>query len=412
MPLQDLTPSLRTRLLRVERLVGWFVLLAILLLLAGFGYYLRLTAERRGWFVEEIPFSTSLMTATGIKPMDPVKLMGFPIGRVTKVVPNAPDQWYGVTVYFEIRNDRDCYPGYIWSDSKVKITAADFLGNRALEVTKGVDGVPVFDIDEPQSGKHKRAITGLLNYTYFNELLNAKKNPTALHKANKNPFYQAYSNQVVWLPPMESPALTERLEKVVDQVEKTLPSVLSLTNQLTLIMNNGVRLTSNLDATVSYAPPAVSNVAQTVATANQLLLSLQPVMTNLLAISENLKRPKGALGEWLIPTNINFQIEGLLTNANHTVTGTETNLDKLVENIGRSLDNLANITSNLNAQVQANTNMVSTLTKAIEDADTFVQGLKRHWLLRSAFKTNAPSHKKTEGDKGEPPKVLYPPKKW
>jgi hypothetical protein len=27
------------------------------------------------------------------------------------------------------------------------------------------------------------------------------------------------------------------------------------------------------------------------------------------------------------------------------------------------------------------------------DADDLVQGLKRHWLLRSAFKTNAPVKK-------------------
>jgi ABC-type transporter Mla subunit MlaD len=61
------------------------------------------------------------------------------------------------------------------------------------------------------------------------------------------------------------------------------------------------------------------------------------------------------------------------------------------------LVNLAEITSNLNAQVQANTNMLGTISKTIADADDFVQGLKRHWLLRSAFKkenkTNAPPAK-------------------
>ena len=48
MALQDLTPQLRTRLNRMERVVGWFVLLATLLLLFGFGYYLYKTAERKG----------------------------------------------------------------------------------------------------------------------------------------------------------------------------------------------------------------------------------------------------------------------------------------------------------------------------------------------------------------------------
>ena len=53
MALQDLTPQLRTRLNRVEKAVGWFVLLAVSLLLFGFGYYAYNTAQRKGWFIRE-----------------------------------------------------------------------------------------------------------------------------------------------------------------------------------------------------------------------------------------------------------------------------------------------------------------------------------------------------------------------
>ena len=63
------------------------------------------------------------------------------------------------------------------------------------------------------------------------------------------------------------------------------------------------------------------------------------------------------------------------------------------DGVGRSLDNLADLTSNLNHQVQANSNMLSEISRIIVNSDDFVQGLKRHWLLRSAFKpakTNAP----------------------
>ena len=55
---------------------------------------------------------------------------------------------------------------------------------------------------------------------------------------------------------------------------------------------------------------------------------------------------------------------------------------------------LANLTSNLNVQVQANSNLLGTIGQTIADADDMVQGLNRHWLLRSAFKaktTNAPA---------------------
>src|SRR5437660_9987655 len=75
MALQDLTPQLRTRLSRMERAVGWFVLLATGLLVFGFGYYAYHTAERKGWFKTKAPFFTFADRATGLKVGDPVNLM-------------------------------------------------------------------------------------------------------------------------------------------------------------------------------------------------------------------------------------------------------------------------------------------------------------------------------------------------
>ena len=74
-----------------------------------------------------------------------------------------------------------------------------------------------------------------------------------------------------------------------------------------------------------------------------------------------------------------YKLDATLSSAN-------TNLVMLAEKLSLSLDNLAGITSNLNAQVQANTNMLGAVSRSIVDADDLVQGLKRHWLLRSAFK--------------------------
>src|SRR5687767_8350204 len=138
MALQDLTPQLRTRLSRVERVVGVFVLFATLLLLAGFAYYIYATAQRKGWFLTKVVYQTSINNAAGLKEGEPVKLMGFTVGELTKVEPNAPGDYYNVTVYFNIRSPNY---GYIWTDSKVKVASADFLGNRYLEVIKGVDGI-------------------------------------------------------------------------------------------------------------------------------------------------------------------------------------------------------------------------------------------------------------------------------
>ena len=87
-----------------------------------------------------------------------------------------------------------------------------------------------------------------------------------------------------------------------------------------------------------------------------------------------------------MPTNLSAQLSGTLGSANGTLQSANSNLTILVENLSRSLDNLAGITSNLNQQVQSNTNILSGVSKAVVDTDDLVQGLKHHWLFRSAFK--------------------------
>src|SRR5580765_1467581 len=137
MALQDLTPQLRTRLSRMERAVGWFVILATALLFFGFGYYVYKTADRKGWFLKKITYETGVSTAAGLKVGDPIRLMGYAVGDITEVIPNEPYAYYNVTIRFRVKLDDHNWPGYIWSDSQVKVNASDLLGNRYLEITKG-----------------------------------------------------------------------------------------------------------------------------------------------------------------------------------------------------------------------------------------------------------------------------------
>jgi ACT domain-containing protein len=113
----------------------------------------------------------------------------------------------------------------------------------------------------------------------------------------------------------------------------------------------------------------------------------------------NLTNPVGSLGDWLIPTNINWQIFSTLITLTNTLSNTDSNLTAVAENIQRTLNNLADITSNLNMQVQANTNILSEISNLITNADGFIQGLKRHWLLRSAFKPQKTEQKDTKKTK-------------
>ena len=58
----------------------------------------------------------------------------------------------------------------------------------------------------------------------------------------------------------------------------------------------------------------------------------------------------------------------------------------LATDLDHTLDHLSDLTSNLAWQVQINTNLVSEISTTIVHADGLIQGLKREWFLRSAFK--------------------------
>jgi MlaD protein len=383
MALQDLTPQLRTRLSRMERAVGWFVMLATLLLLFGFGFYIYKTAERKGWFTPKFKYQTSLNDASGLKVGDPVKLMGFNVGQITAVIPNEPDAYFGVTIEFEVLKP---HYGYIWDDSKV-VVSSDLLGNRVLQITKGAAGIPTIAEDtnkvplamlrsKEARDARKKVLDDLAakypdmertNPSSFNWFVKDELTRRAL--AESNTFYTNLS-AAYWISPDVSPSLSDRLEKVVNQVETALPNILNLTNQLAGTLSSATVLTSNL---------------------NIVAISAQPTLSNLALLTAQLNRP-GALGDWLLPTNVNQKLDSVMGGADMAVGNLNTNLD----NLNLSLIHLADITSNLNHQVQVNTNILSQLSRAVVDADDLVQGLKHHWLLRSAFKkefTNAPATK-------------------
>ncbi len=399
MALQDLTPQLRTRLNRMEKAVGLFVSIATLTLLALLVYYIYHLAGARGWFLTKVHYSTGVKDATGLEVGTPVKLLGRTVGEVTKVELNNPGDYYNLTVQFDLREP---YYGYVWTDSKVQV-ASDMLGHRWIQIVPGVNGAPTV------AGKGRLELRLLDRGVYNNEfkaiLSDLSRQATNQSAANSNvpihiddaavrmqarqkahqeaksdlprfyPFAPSGTN-VYFILPDETPDIMGRLEQVASTVEKALPGILNLTNLVAGALTNAMNLEVHLTGLIDDTRPAVSN------------LSL---------ITGNLKNPQGSLGTWLIPPATLGQLDDTLESAHRTMADTDTNLNTVISNINLSLESLASITSNLNAQVQANTNMLSSITKIVVDSDTFVQGLKHHWLLRSAFKpakTNSASHKR------------------
>ncbi len=349
MAAQDLTPQLRTRLGRLEKAVGWFVTLATLLMLGGLAYYVYHLAALKGWFVPKALYFAYLESGAGIKIGDKVKLMGFDAGEITMIKPEEPNSGENVYVQLQVFGDNI---GYIWDDSILKVKSAGVLGSRYLEVTKG----------------GTRSTTDL-HATYKM----AGGRITSVWSREQKSFINWSKGSAPYeLLVDEPPELSSQLDAMVGMLKVSLTNILQLTNSLGRTLDNAANATSNV---------------------NELLIDARPLIRNVTLITDSLKQPGGSLGEWLIPAAMNQQLTFLLTNANSTVgnvnatvTNANTNLVIVFSNITVSLENLASLTSNLNAQVQRNNNIVSSVSKLIVDTDGMVQGLKKHWLLRSAFK--------------------------
>jgi ABC-type transporter Mla subunit MlaD len=118
-----------------------------------------------------------------------------------------------------------------------------------------------------------------------------------------------------------------------------------------------------------------------------------------------LRDPNGSLGNWLIPTTLAAQLNQTLQSARETLGAargtldtTDTNLTKVATDLDETLQHLSDLTSNLAWQVQLNTNLVSEISTTIVHTDDLIQGLKREWFLRGAFKKK---HKPSAKD-GQP----------
>ena len=429
MPLQDLTPQLRTRLNQTERAVGWFVFLATLLLLSGFAYYLYHAAVRKGWFLEEAPFYTYVNSAANLKIGDPVYLMGFEVGKITDITAMPPRTPHNVRVDFVINQINTSgktnvpYFSYVWNQgSTVKLNSSGLLGGLGLEITRSTNGHSIYTTRpvETLTLAQAQALPDPAKWRLAQDLLDENSNVavkvfvslTNLNRiAEFNPAtLQAFHIQgqapkrihSVWndaahgyvpfddrnkddtnayeLPSAPSTPIGDQLQAMVAQVQQALPNI---TNKLAIVLNNVANITSNLNTTI---------------------VDTQPLIHNVTDITGDL-RGSGALGTWVLGTNATYQLTAALTNANTLLVGVNTNLDELTDQIGLTLMNVADITSNLNVQVRANSNLLWGISKTVTDSDDLIQGLKRHWLLRSAFKgTNHPAPVKPAAKKPAPSK--------
>ena len=360
MALQDLTPQLRTRLGRVERLVGLFLILTVLLMLAGLVYFVHHTAKERGWFVQKFPYYTYVADSTGVKLGTPVTMMGFTVGEVTVIQPEKMEDWFIVNQYnvFIGFNVRSPYDGYIWTDSRVRIGAGDFLGTRTLEITRGSKG----DVTVKNApGEPPQMLSDEFLYKQY--------------LTNRTYRSLEQSGNGFWLEASESQPLQQRLTDIANTVNDALPRVFALTNGVAEALSNLASVTAQLNATMPKLDTAVEGM-------NGLVADLRPAL-----------RSPGGIGDLLMPTNLGTQLTVTLSNLNPgtgPIALTLSNLNGRMADVGVAL-------SNVNLQLSQNTNLLADanqLTRNVGSlADTIQTLLTRHWLFRSAFKTNRPTQR-------------------
>lgn len=372
MALQDLTPQLRTRLGRVERVVGLFVFVAVIAMLSGLAFYVKHQLKVRGYGLKRMPYYTYVSDSSGLQPGTEVRMMGFPVGVVTHVNRSPDEYWMvqqnlNVFVRFEVREP---YFDYIWIDSHAKIGSGDFLGGRFLEVTRGRS----YELTVG-NWRGKDPWVASDDWATAQYLMSHGQDP-----GYEPPLiYRPLRNQTngFFLVAEENPPLPQKLEEVTQKIDAALPGILSLTNQVKAVLTNAVSLTQEIEKTMPQ-------VRQTIAEAEKLLADARP-----------LTQKPGGIGELLIPPNFNSQISNVLEDVHQnaqTLGPLVTNISMAVSDMRATLLVVQGTVSNLQSQLTANTNLVPAVTQVAEKTAQLAEStdtlLRRHWLFRSAFKTN------------------------
>ncbi len=363
MALQDLTPQLRTRLNRVEWYVGLFLGLTALLILGAFAFFLKHTADARGWFVTEVPYYTYLPNADGIRVGTPVNMMGFKIGEVTAVTAldfvsrNSWDYYmtnnFNVFVSFTVR---DPFPGYITTGSRVRVGGIpiDLAGGVVLEVTSGQPGEisTVTNLDT----RHPAVLWEKFAYadpgpSRTNDLLRYG----ALTNGNQGYYLQLDAG-----------------DSIMGRVDRILARVESLTGTLDAALPPMTEELNGSLATLRAALPGLTNEVQLLLTTARETL---PGLTNgLQEVLGNTRDLTARLND-AVPVITNAVGEALVTSK-LLATSVQEAIPTLTSNVNVTLTNV-NVLLTRDTNITANT---STLVSNVN------QVLTRHWLFRGAFK--------------------------
>jgi len=340
---------------RKARVVALVLGLPVVLVVVGLVSQTMQFARRNGWGLIRAPFAVELRSAEGIKRGDLVRFMGFDAGEVVRLVAPSTRNRMMVEVHFTVWEP---WFRQVGDDAVVTVKSAAVIGGRTLELfpSNSAERTPAFK-DDGRSITHRR-IPGSDHWEVFP------------------------AGTACRLEARDLPDIADRVEEFSLLAGSAIRGLSGLTNSLNAVLLKSGDAAMKLDA---------------------LLVSARPLISNAEAISRELASGEGSLGRWLLAPDFRSQMtqtmarvnaaaeeaKPLLAESRRAVLNTESNLAETLKNLDSSLVHLATITSNLSVQVSGNTNLISNADNALRSAQETLAGLRRHWLLRSAFRTNA-----------------------
>jgi len=258
---------------RLHQIVGWFVIVPILILVA----VLILVAKSENLFAERYQVTTVFSEGYDLKPGKHVVLLGIQIGRVDKVEFTEQND---AKVTMEILTK---YKDKIRQNYIAKVGSPfGILGERHIEITVGNRDKPVvedgghIEAEEPFSVADLMAEVKPLVETAKKMLARAEEITEGVHQAVKT------GNETLDHVKEASTKLPAALENVKETTATIHEAALSVSAQLPAI-------TANVRASAERARDAAEDVKTTTAKLPKIVDSVQGSVDNVKAITDDLR---------------------------------------------------------------------------------------------------------------------------
>jgi phospholipid/cholesterol/gamma-HCH transport system substrate-binding protein len=343
---------MRFRIKHADKVVGFFVLLAVLFLAGGIIF---LGANQR-WFSKDIRFTTRFASAAGASPGTAIMMRGFQVGKVTKVKLNAQN---AVDADFVIY---DSYYPKVKANSVLELVTSPIGLGTQLLFHPGKDEallppgsyVPLADSDEGRDLIDQ----GLVD-------IPVKDDTITRLIAGVNPLIENANKTVITI----NRTLTEINRALAGQSSGPLGSIVT-----------------SASAAAAHADGLLADVSAEakglVAKANDLIDSVNAITKNLEATTSAIRDPTGLVPKLL---DAKGSIKTLLDDNNALFDSINTSLGELQ----KTLKNVQDISSSVNGQMPTIAVTIDEGRTAIKQAQDVLTGLKNNPLLRGGIPARA-----------------------